>query len=73
MLVVIPKDIEGKDFLCRIQFSPEQKPAEAMCSLMHKGKSDKDLYRVGFFFAEPPVDFEKGLTSLIRRSIFPPK
>ncbi len=71
MLVSIPKDIDGKDFLCKIQFSPDEKPAEAKCSVMHKERSGGGLYFVGLSFIGPPKDFEKGLTSLIRRSIFP--
>ena len=73
MLVAVPKDIEGKDFLCKIRFPSKEEIAEVKCSVVHKEKSDKELYHIGFSFIGASKDFEKDLISMIKKSIFSAK
>ena len=70
MLVSIPKDLDAKEFLCRIKFPSLEKPFEAVCNVAHKKKAGEDLYFVGFSFTGAPKELEKEITYLIKRSIF---
>ena len=52
VLLLFPKDIHEKDFLCRVYFPKETRPSDFMCKLIHKRKLEPDLYSVGVFFVD---------------------
>lgn len=65
MLLLFPNDIPREEFLCRIHFPEQDLPSEFTCRIAHKNKSDEDLYRVGVYFVDTPLDFQNRLLNYV--------
>ena len=68
MLLLFPKAIPtgGEDFLCRLHLPEERLPSEFNCKVVHRKKSEKNIYQVGVFFVDIPPDTEKTLLRYVK-------
>jgi diguanylate cyclase (GGDEF)-like protein len=59
VLLLFPRDVPSQECLCRIYFPQEHLPSEFRCKVIHKKRSNKQLYRVGVYFVDIPTDIQK--------------
>ena len=68
MLAAVSKEPEGAEFICRIRLSDNEPPIEFNCKIVHKERSNKELYLTGFYFLDIPKEAEKRLKFLFSQS-----
>jgi diguanylate cyclase (GGDEF)-like protein/PAS domain S-box-containing protein len=65
MLFLSTQNIPDEEFLCRIFRPKKESPFELTCKVKHKGKLEKESYRVGVYFPDIPESSKEELSQCI--------
>lgn len=55
ILLLFPRDVPDKEFLCRISLPGQDFTPEFTCKVAHKSKTEDGVYRIGVYFVDIPT------------------
>lgn len=66
MLAAVGKDTDASELLCRIHMPQRTSPPEIKCMVIHKERSDKDLYLMGLSFLNASAETKADIAGLTK-------